>query len=443
MEKNKLDAIAKEAASAYLNKGTDPNTAIEKLSEKHDLRQGHIQRVAQYTNEKINDALMDKEAYVEFPIARPDKINTKTASRRNGNFVPKTNQEHKKEAAVSADKIRGAYNSSGLRQVHQKILQSDAKKSPGAMIDHQNAAMKFEDATGISVDDSITNQGRTPDEILDYLVGRYGGQNKQASKEVVRSGTGLFSKLASQYGGNYVPSDDPVRDGKSMIKAASVAMENAIDQLRKHATDLSEKKKELYKEIKQSRFEGKSMKEIVDALKSQGHSEDLINYLVDKMEAEGLKETSEYDDDGPYSMQRAHRKAATMSEDSPLNKAASEVERLRKEATLDANCARICASVISNAPDLSNAHGKDREKIQKEAAGMASVVGKGFDMLSGLGRAAGKGVEKIEDMGKGIGGWIKEKPLLRSIELGAGGAAAGAFSGRQEEDWEKPKTQMA
>ena len=64
-------------------------------------------------------------------------------------------------------------------------------------------------------------------------------------------------------------------------------------------------------------------------------------------------------------------------------------------------------------------------------------------MLSGLGRAAGKGVEKVEDIGKGIGGWIKEKPLLRSIELGVGGAAAGEFAGRQEEDWEKPKTQMA
>lgn len=444
MKQSEFEEIAKEAARDYLNNDTHPNKAIEKLAEKHDLEKGHIERVAHYTNEEINDALMNKEAYVEFPVARSENISIEKTASDNDAFVPYIGQEKEASEGAPPREIREAYKKSGLKEVHEKMLKDDTSDSPnsaGAMIEHQNAAIEFGDHTGISIDDSVLQHGDSPEEIEKYLVKKYGGQDKQASNEEVLRERGLFSKIASQYGAKYVPSDDPKRDGKRMAKAAAIAMQNAFDELTNHATKLSAKREELYEEVKQSRKQGKTLKEIVDALKEEGHSDGVIMYITDRLEAEGLKETSVYDDDGPYSMQRMHRKAATLEEDSKLAECAREVDRLQKEATLDANCVQACAGVLLNTPDLVDAHGKEKEAVKKEATNWASTaIDKGFDLLKGTGNAAATGFEGIKDVGKGVGKWIRKDPGANVIGLGLGGLAAGEFAGRQEDQWKKTKT---
>lgn len=365
MDKKALQEIGKSAAQKYLDDGTDPTSAVEKEAEKHGLTGEQTERVAHYANQTINSALMEKNAYTEFPLADPEDIDPPTSGNEKVAFVPDVGGPAEKTAEDETDTIP---------------------------------------------------------------VG------------------GLFSKIADLYGAKYVPSPNPERNGRRMLKAAEIVAKEALRDLEAHQRKLANSREKLYEEAKNSLYEGTDIEAIVSGLEEKDVGKDVIKYVLNRLEAEGMVPTSEYDDAGPYSEERRYLKEGReMIEDSPMAKAAEEVKALRKHAALDANSVVLSAHVAEHAPKLA---GVDPEVLQEKQAGIFSAVGKGlWDMGKGLGKGVGKATKKTvetgEDVAKNVGNWVAQDPLLRSIELGLGGYAGGKFLGDQKNDMTEPKQQFA
>lgn len=363
MDKHALKSVAEKAAQMYIDDGTDPTVAVEKKAEKLDLTDEQTERVAHYTNQSINATLMEKNAYTDFPLADPAKIERSASAPEKVAFVPDVS----------------------------------------------------------------------------------GAEEKTASDETETLPTsgGLFSKIASLYGANYVPSPDPERNGREMLKAAEIVAKEALQDLKAHQRKLAESREEMYEEVKKSLYEGSDVKEVIGGLKERGTDKDVVEYILNRLEADGMVPTSTYEDDGPYSQERRYLKhGRTLKEDSPLARAADEVETYRKHAALDANSAILSVQVAEHAPKIAGV-GQDSSLHEKQA-GVFGSIGRGIkNLFKGVGRGAKKTVETAEDAAKGVGKWVGEDPLLRSIELGAGGYAAGNFMGKQKNDMTEPKQQFA
>lgn len=369
MTKETLQMIAKTASEAYFDDDVSPTDAVQKQADLNDLNPDQIERVAHYTNGYINKALMEKNAYTQFPLVRPEEITGESEKTASTSFVPTPQSTHDKTAA-------------------------DDDEPP------------------------------------------------------LRTG-GTFSKMASLYGASYVPSTNPEEDARRLLKAAEVVTWEALSKLAAHSRGLDQEKESLYNEVKNSLYEGASPKEVVDSLQDEGYETDMITYVLNRLEADGMVPTSNYDDDGPYSLERQYLKEGqegdgltrTLNPDSPLVKAADAVTHFRKHAHLDLISALTCMKVAANVEALT---GVDPEAIhEKKAGAMGSILSGTKNFLGSLGKGTMKGMETIEDAGQSVGKWVAEKPLLRSLELGLGGYAAGDFLGRQKNEMIQPKTQLA
>jgi hypothetical protein len=363
MDKQALKSAADTAAKKYINDGVDPTQAVEKQAEKHDLTDEQTERVAQYTNQNINATLMEKNAYTDFPLADPEKIDRSSSAKEKVAFIPDVEEPTEKTAG----------------------------------------------------DDT----------------------------ETIPTSGGLFSKIANLYGANYVPSPDPKRNAESMMKAAEITAKEAMRDLKAHQRKLAESREEMYKEVKNSIYEGTDAKTVINSLADKGTGKDVIKYIVNRLEADGMIETSVYEDGGPYSEERRHLKSGSreLMDDSPLVKAAEEVEKYRKHAALDAKSAILSMKVAQHAPEIA---GTDEDAVLEKQAGVFSSIGKGAKgLFKGIGKGVKGGVETMEGAAKGIGSWVGEDPVLRSLELGLGGYAGGKFVGNQKNDMTEPKQQFA
>lgn len=366
MTKQALKSIADTAAKKYIEGGMDPTKAVEKQAKEKGLTSEQTERVAHYTNQNINAALMEKNAYTDFPLADPEKISGSSSAKEKVAFIPDVEDAQEKTAS----------------------------------------------------DDT----------------------------ETIPTSGGLFSKIAGLYGANYVPSSDPKRNADSLLKAAEIVATEAMQDLKAHQRKLAESREDMYEEAKNSIYEGTDPKTVIDGLKEQGVDNDILSYIVDRLEADGMIPTSTYEDDGPYSLERQYLKhGRSLKEDSPLMKAAENVEEYRKHAMLDAKSAVLSMKVAANAPELT---GVDESQIQEKQAGIFTATGRGLkNLFTGTAKAVGKGTKKgletLEDTAKGVGNWVSEDPLLRSMELGFGGYAGGKFLGDQQNDFTEPDQQFA
>jgi len=363
MDKQALKLIADTAAQKYIDDGVDPTRAVEKQAEKLDLTDEQTERVAHYTNQNINAALMEKNAYTDFPLADPEKIDRSSSAQEKVAFVPDVEDPQEKTASEET--------------------------------------------------------------------------------ETIPTSGGLFSKIANLYGANYVPSPDPERDGKSMLKAAEIVAKEAMRDLKAHQRKLAESRQKLYEEVKNSIYEGTDPKTVVDSLQERDVTKDVVTYIFDRLEADGMIDTSTYEDGRPYSEERRHLKSGsrTLKKDSPLAKTADTVEEYRKLAALDAKSAIISMKVAKHAPEIA---GTESDAVMQKQAGVFGAIGSGAKKLfKGLGKGTKKGIETMEDTAKGIGSWVGEDPVLRSLELGLGGYAGGQFLGKQKNDMTEPKQQFA
>lgn len=366
MDKQALQSVADTAAKSYIDDGTDPTKAVEKQAEKLDLTDEQTERVAHYTNQNINAALMEKNAYTDFPLADPEKIDRSASATEKVAFVPDVEEPQKKTAS------------------------DDVESMP---------------VSG-----------------------------------------GLFSKIASLYGANYVPSSDPRRDGESMLKAAKIVATEAMRDLKAHQRKLADNRQKMYDEVKKSIYGGTDPKTVISQLKEKDTDQDVIEYILNRLEADGMVPTSTYEDDGPYSEERRHLKQGrTLKEDSPLAQATEEVEEYRKLAELDAKSALLSIKVAQNAPEIA---GESAEALQEKQAGVFSAIGKGVkNLVGGTAKLTGKGLKKgyetAESAAKGIGKWTAKEPMLRAPMLGFGAYQGGKFIGDQKNDMSQPKQQFA
>jgi hypothetical protein len=366
MDKQALQSVADTAAQQYLDDSTDPTAAVEKQAEKFGLTDEQTERVAHYTNQSINSALMEKNAYTDFPLADPEKIDRSASASEKVAFVPQVEDPQEKTASTESEKIH------------------------------------------------VSN--------------------------------GLFSKVADLYGASYQPSSDPERHGRSLLKAAEIVATEAMQDLKAHQRKLAESRKEMYEEVEKSIYEGTDPKTVIEGLEEKDVSKDIIEYILNRLEAEGMVPTSTYEDDGPYSEERRHLKSGReLKEDSPLAKAAEDVENYRKHVELDASSAILGMKVAKHAPEVA---GTDSDAVHEKQAGVFTAVGKGLkNLFGGAAKMTGKGLKKgyegLESAAKGIGKWTADDPLVRAPALGFGAYGAGQFAGDQKNDMSEPKQQFA
>lgn len=257
---------------------------------------------------------------------------------------------------------------------------------------------------------------------------------------------GMFSKIAGVYGADYVPSPSEKRDAKHLLDAAEKLAHQAADQLKGRLVKLSQKREEVYEEVKNSIYEGASPKEALRSMKEEGHGKDVIEYVLNRLEADSMIPRSEYPDDGPYSLERHYLKEGSptkIAADAPLRAKASELKKLAENASLDAAALRLGIKVAQNAERLSGASFKDYPSLPEKRANVLSSIGsKGVDFMKGLGEATKSTIRGAESFGESVGDFVAEKPVMRTIELGFGGYSAGQLAGKQEKDMEKQKRQF-
>jgi hypothetical protein len=368
MNKNALQSIASDVATAYFEHGADLTEKIASVADEKGLTGEQAERVAHYANRKVNAELMKESAYTEFDTAEPEKIaDLRAPKEASRGFAPEESAPQEKTAS-----------------------------------------------------------------------------NGPAEEEIDVPVPGMFAKIASVYDTSYVPSKTASRDAKNLLEAADKIATAALSQLEGRAIKLARSKKELYEEAKQTLYEGASPQELVDSLKEEDVSDEAIEYILNRLEADNMVPKSTYSDDGPYSLEREYLKQGEIAEDSPLREAAREAQKIADNASLDAAAAKIAMKVARRAEELSGADFSERPGLREKQAGVFSTIGnKTLDFMKGVGNAGKKTVETAEGFGEGLGSWVAEKPMIRSLELGLGGYAAGNAYGDQKNDMEEPKRQFA
>jgi hypothetical protein len=318
-----------------------------------------------------------------------------------------------------------------------------ANRSVNAELMKESAYTEFE----MAEPEEILRSKEAAEKTAGFAPRPAGGHEKTAApqSDAVVNG-GLFSKIAGVYGAEYVPSPSPKRDARHLLGAAEKIAHQAADQLKGRIVKLSQKREEVYEEIKNSIYEGASPKEALRSMKEEGHGKDVIEYVLNRLEADSMIPRSEYPDDGPYSLERHYLKEGsptTIAEEAPLRKKAAELKKLADNASLDAAALRLASKVAANAGALSGADFDVHPGLAEKQAGIMSSIGsKGVDFMKGLGEAAKSTIRGAESVGEGVGNFVAEKPFLRTIELGFGGYSAGQLAGKQEEDMEKQKRQF-
>ena len=72
--KQSLDALGQLASNGFLLNGTPLNDGVTKIARQHALTDEQVSTVCRRANHHVNAAQMTKEAYTEFPVARPEAV---------------------------------------------------------------------------------------------------------------------------------------------------------------------------------------------------------------------------------------------------------------------------------------------------------------------------------------------------------------------------------
>ena len=252
-----LMKMSRQAADTYLASGTEPSDSIRKIAEQHQLTDAHVERVCHFTNHLINGALMKKEAYTTFPVARAEDVR-----------MPKV--------------------------------------AASTLIDVPAPEVAVE-------------------EPFEPVLG------------------GVFSKLAEFYGADYTPTGDPTEDGRRFERACEVIVNEALDSFEVSKIAMESEGEAFYHAVKEEILSGTPLDVVAKAVEEQA-GPNALQEIWDRLEAEGMVPLSMYDDGGPYSLERAFKRASDdsvyadyeLSPDGPLVKSARGFQDAMEQSRLDA-----------------------------------------------------------------------------------------------------------
>lgn len=348
MDKHVLMELGRRAAASYLDSGTPMSEKIAELSAQHSLNRDQIERVCHFANHAANQRMMDKEAYTDFPLARPADV------------MPKEE---------------------------------------------------------VPVDIFIV------DDYEEEKVASFDGDE----------GEETFSKIARLYGAEYVSTGDEAEDARRFLKAATLIAERAIESydLQKQAMD--DASEAFFNEVSQALMQGVPLDSVQRAIKSADRSVNM-EAVLNRLEAEGLIRSPNFEDSGPYSLHRFYKQAELakelglelpefeLDEDSAILKIASAYEEASRQLELDYYSAGLALSGLERMASVMP--GAD-EGVIKEASLRANLIG--------------SIAKKSWGAVKGIGKWVGKKPTIRGLGVVGTAGAAGDGARRSVNTMTSPR----
>jgi hypothetical protein len=459
-DKQALIALGKEAANQHIQGGVDLSDAVVKVASQHPLNTNQIERVCQAANQATNSHMMKTSAYTEFPLVEPKEVMSKllgqdkTASAESfllgfddSNSLDKTaglksnlatggvsgvaglavgGHYGKKKGFDKGEKARGlaehkAGFSAGLKG--EGAGKSDSSFGRGFTAGKQQRRHDSAYADFMKENPNKVSLNRPQAEIDEDF------ENWKMKKEAqfeISSEEDLFSKMASLYHAEFTMTADSDENARRFIKAASIMLQSAHDSILMHKMAMDDANEEAYQEVRQALLSGIPLKEAMQLIADSYPG--LTQYVSDRLEAEGFVRPSEYDDAGPYSLERMYKEANAslvqrneemheglglsyaLPEDAPLHKIAERHDSSWRQVQVDMATMNLCCNGLSNLSEMFPGVGSDLEKRASEALEkMASSVGaegKALGQSGGQSKAA-LALNKVKSGVSGATRWLR------------------------------------
>lgn len=268
----------------------------------------------------------------------------------------------------------------------------------------------------------------------------------QAEEENVKTASGpvldTFRDLAATYGVEFVPMGDDDMDVRQLLKAADKLSAAAYDNLNGIEQQLDGEADGLFNEVKNAILAGIPFERIVQDMKEDGALREL-EAILPRLEAEFLIPASAYDDDGPYSQQRAYKQADVQQivksaseidwqRGTYFKEAAARVADLIEQARLDVGALLLCEKVahVYADQDFMKVAGPYRtmvEGIEKRAVHpVTRALGRQMGKLitspfRAIGRGASRAKRSLQAHSKNVREW---KDLNSPFYMRDGGGTA-------------------
>lgn len=224
----------------------------------------------------------------------------------------------------------------------------------------------------------------------------------------------LLSKVASFYDVEYHESGVANHDENRLVHVLGVIGLRSLDGLAhvKEASDMA--LDSLYREARTSLLSGVPREDVVEQVLEASPGE--APAILDRLEAESLLPKSNYDDAGPYSLDRHYKEAGIKVEmdGDPINKLAEHMDQIDLDAKLHATSFQAAYEGL----EVISKHGSDRVKtaatrlLSQIDDAAVSVLGEGnpAEKVAGLGKALAdastNALEGAASIGQDFGRWF-------------------------------------